>query len=322
MEFKNVFFFFKGRTSIPLQWNWREGSLNARVSIAQNSIRNGIFLPPQGRPSIIRQWRSNWREGLKEVWTIQLCTIALLMHSGLLFSQSSLDKTIDLFNHRHEKANGLIADSTHINKCISAFESEIRKGNVTEKCALYYLLSLNFKVRFVYTNEKQKRNLLDRTIELSEMYMKKFPSFGPILFEYITSVGLKAELTGAFANATNGVVEKMRKSSLKLIQLDSMYYSCTGWKVLGILNYKTPYIPLIIDWPSKTEAKKVLEKALKYFPTDIANNFYYAEALKENNETEKARIYFNLVLKLKKRENAVLEDLDFQARAKEHLKSL
>ncbi len=99
-------------------------------------------------------------------------------------------------------------------------------------------------------------------------------------------------------------------------------YSATGWKVLGILNYKTPYIPVIIDWPNKLEAKRVLEKALKYFPADIANNFYYAEALLENKEIERARVYFNLVLKLKHRENFVLEDLDFKERAKKYLKSL
>lgn len=237
-------------------------------------------------------------------------------------AQLTMEQTIELFNVRHQKAKGLIADSSHINKCISAFESQIKSGKETEKCVLYYLLSLNFKVRFVYTNEKQKKELLDKTIELAEAYMKKYPLSGPILFEYITSVGLKAELTGAFANATNGIVEKMRKNSLKLIELDSMYYSATGWKVLGILHYKTPYIPLIIDWPNKNEAKRVLEKALKYFPSDIANNFYYAEALRENNEIEKARVYFNLVLKLKNRENAVLEDLDFKVRAKEHLKTL
>lgn len=237
-------------------------------------------------------------------------------------SQNLFENVIEQFNKRHEKANGLSADSNSINKCIFFFENEIKKGNVNEKCALYYLLSLNFKVRFVYSDEKQKKNLLEKAIEISEVYCKKFPSSGPILFEYITSVGLKAELTGAFANATNGVVEKMHKNALKLIQLDSMYYSCTGWKVLGILNYKTPYIPLIIDWPDKAEAKRVLEKALKYFPSDIANNFYYAEALLENKEIEKARIYFNLVLKLKNRENAVLEDLDFKVRAKNYLKSL
>jgi hypothetical protein len=248
--------------------------------------------------------------------------LVFLFVSTVSFSQNSLDKTIELFNKRHEKANGLQADSNLINKCISFFESEIKNGNVNEKCALYYLLSLNFKVRFVYETEKQKKNLLDKVIGLSELYMEKYPLSGPILFEYITSVGLKAELTGAFANATNGVVDKMYKSSLKLVELDSMYYSCTGWKVLGILHYKTPYIPLIIDWPSKAEAKRVLEKALKYFPSDIANNFYYAEALLENNEMEKARVYFNLVLKLKNREHAVLEDLDFKVRAKNYLKTL
>lgn len=248
--------------------------------------------------------------------------LVFLFVSVISFSQAPIDDAIEIFNSRHQKANGLLADSSRINKCISAFENQIKSGKETEKCVLYYLLSLNFKVRFVYTSEKQKKELLDKTIELAEVYIKKYPLSAPILFEYITSVGLNAELTGAFANATNGVVEKMHKSALHLIQLDSLYYSGTGWKVLGILNYKTPYIPLVIDWPSKAEAKRVLEKALKYFPTDIANNFYYAEALLENKEIEKARVYFNLVLKLKNRENAVLEDLDFKVRAKNYLKSL
>ncbi len=253
---------------------------------------------------------------------IKISIFFLIMVCLRSTAQAPIDDAIEIFNSRHQKANGLQADSSHINKCIAALEAEIKKGNVTEKCALYYLLSLNFKVRFIYTDEKQKKNLLDKNIELSEMYMKKFPLSGPILFEYITSVGLKAEITGAFANASNGIVENMRKCSMKLIELDSMYYSGTGWKVLGILNYKTPYIPLIISWPSKTEAKRILEKALKYYPADVANNFYYAEALMENKEIEKARVYFNLVLKLKNRQNFVLEDLDFKRRAKEYLKSL
>jgi tetratricopeptide (TPR) repeat protein len=283
-------------------------------------IESEIFLPFfKGRPLIIRQRRINWREGSPKAW---LYIIPFLFVSVISFSQAPIDDAIEIFNTRHQKANGLLADSSRINKCISVFENQIKSGKETEKCVLYYLLSLNFKVRFVYTSEKQKKELLDRTIQLAEAYIKKYPSSGPILFEYITSVGLKAELTGAFANATNGVVEKIRNNTLKLIQLDSLYYSATGWKVLGILNYKTPYIPVIIDWPNKLEAKRVLEKALKYFPADIANNFYYAEALLENKEIEKARVYFNLVLKLKHRENFVLEDLDFKERAKKYLKSL
>lgn len=165
------------------------------------------------------------------------CLILLCLHST---AQAPIDDAIEIFNSRHQKAKGLSADSSLINKCISTLETEIKKGNATEKCALYYLLSLNFKVRFIYTDEKQKKNLLDRNIALAEMYMRKFPLSGPILFEYITSVGLKAEITGAFANASSGIVENMRKCSMKLIELDSMYYSCTGWKVLGILHYKTP----------------------------------------------------------------------------------
>lgn len=237
-------------------------------------------------------------------------------------AQTPVEKAVSLFNHRHEKAVGLKADSSIINNCISILEAELKKGSLTEKIAWYHLLALNFKARFVLSDEKDKKNLLDRAALLAETYCHKFPLSGPILFEYITSIGLRAEITGILANATNGVVEKMRSSAQQLVKLDSMYGAGNGWKVLGILYCKTPYVPLVITWPDKKISLKTLEKALHYFPADIPNNFYYAEALLESKETEKARIYFNLVLKLKGREYEVLEDLDFRIKATNYLKNL
>ncbi|MGZ3885153.1 MAG: tetratricopeptide repeat protein [Bacteroidia bacterium] len=248
--------------------------------------------------------------------------IALLFFCFRASAQPAVDKAVELFNKRHEKAKGLQADSTVINQCISAFEAEIKKGNVSEKCALYYLRSLNFKARFVLGSEKDKRKLLDKAVPLTETYCQKFPLSAALLFENITSVGLRAELTGIMANATNGVVEKMHSTTLHVIKLDSMFAECTGFRVLGILNYKTPYVPLVMTWPDKKGALRLLEKALKHFPADIPNNFYYAEALLENKETTKARVYFNLVLKLKGRETEVLEDLDFRIKAGDYLKNL
>src|ERR1700741_2071547 len=98
-------------------------------------IKNSIFLPSQGRTSITLQ--RLWREGLIGSRVVKLFMIAFLVFTDCLHSQSSLDKTIEQFNKRHEKAKGLLADSNLINKCITDLGNEIEKGNNSEKCALY-----------------------------------------------------------------------------------------------------------------------------------------------------------------------------------------
>lgn len=101
-----------------------------------------------------------------------------------------------------------------------------------------------------------------------------------------------------------------------------MYNSGAGWKVLGIMHYRTPYIALVLTWPDKLLAKKMLERSLSYFPKDIANNFYYAEALLECDEKEKAKVFLNNVMKLNAREKYLLDDIEFKVKATKHLSDL
>jgi hypothetical protein len=238
------------------------------------------------------------------------------------FAQSHCDKAIDLFYKRCEKANGLQADSTIINKAIALFETEIKNKSANESCWVHYFESLNFKSRFCITNNDYKRKILSKAEKLEEECLKKYPLSGPLLFEYITSVGLKAEIAGVLEAATSGVIDKIKTNAIKLIQVDSMHNSGAGWKVLGIMHYRTPYIALILTWPDKLYAKKILEKSLSYFPKDIANNFYYAEALLVNDEKEKAKIYFNNVMKLVCREKYLLDDVEFKVKATKYLADL
>lgn len=249
----------------------------------------------------------------------------ILFFSFLSFTflaQTNCEKAIDLFHKRCEKATGLRADSTIINKAIALFETEINNKTASEECWVHYFESLNFKARFCITNNDYKRRILTRAERLEEELLKKYPLSGPLIFEYITSVGLKAEIAGVLEAATSGVVDKIKTYATRLIQVDSMHNSGAGWKVLGIMHYRTPHIPLIISWPDKLYAKKILEKSLGYFPKDIANNFYYAEALLENNEKEKAKTYFKNVMKLACREKYLLDDVEFKVKASKYLTEL
>ncbi len=242
--------------------------------------------------------------------------LSSLLLSQRFFSQTSnnVQKAIDLFNKRAEGAAGLTPKPEIIEEAITILEKEVLLPNQLEKAGLYYLLSLNFKARFVCTTEDCKKPILEKAIKFGKGLKEKYPNNGPICFEYIVSVGLLGEISGVIKSINDGVVNKMRTNSEKLIAIDSLHNNGAGWKVLGVLNYRVPNLGIIFSWPSVKKSKQLLGKALKYFPNDIPNNFYYADALMENDEKEMAKVYYQNLLKLEIRKDNYLEDLDFKTK--------
>jgi tetratricopeptide (TPR) repeat protein len=244
-----------------------------------------------------------------------LITISLLF-SKLFYCQSTnLQKAITLFYNRAEGAVGITPKSEIIEEAITILEKEMLVQGQQEKAGLYYLLSLNFKARFVCKNEECKKPILEHAIKIGKILKEKYPKNGPICFEYIVSVGLLGEISGVIKSINDGVVNKMRANSEKLIAIDSLHNNGAGWKVLGVLNYRVPNLGIIFSWPSIKKSKELFEKALKYFPNDIPNNFYYAEALMKNDEKEMAKIFYKKAQNLEIRKDNYLEDLDFKAKA-------
>lgn len=239
--------------------------------------------------------------------------------SFFIYTDSNLQKGIEYFNARAENAKGLQANTINIDKAIQVFEEELTKGQNKEKAGYYYLASLNFKGQFIYTKDADRKNVYKKAVDKGNALIKEFPHSACIRFELITSIGLLAEMNGALKSAESGVVNQMLFHSNMLIQTDSMYRCCAGWKVLSILHYKTPYIPLILTWPSEKVAKELLQKALKYHPADISNNYYYAEALLESGDKMNAKIYFQLVTKFPSRKEFYLEDENQKEKARKYL---
>ncbi len=246
----------------------------------------------------------------------------LILFYFLISSADELQQGIDYFNARATNAKGLQAEETNINKAIQVFEKMLKENENTEVAGAYYLKSLNFKGRFVMINITDKKEIFTKAIAIGNKLIKQFPKSGPIRFELISSIGLQAELNGVLKSIQNDVLKQMLYHAQQLIKTDSMYMTGGGWKVLAIINYKTPAIPLILTWPNKEFAKALLKKSLIYFPTSISNNFYFAEALFENNEKLRAKVYFQLVIKLPPRKDYVLEDEFFKMKAKKYLDKL
>lgn len=91
-----------------------------------------------------------------------ICIVFYFFIFQVSYSQSGCDKAIALFYKRCEKAVGLRADSTIINKCIALFETEIKNKTATEQCWVHYFESLNFKARFVLTDNNKKKAILSK----------------------------------------------------------------------------------------------------------------------------------------------------------------
>ena len=152
--------------------------------------------------------------------------------------------------------------------------------------------------------------------------MKKFPKDGKIRFELTSAIALSAEINGVMKSIDDGVMAKLLYHTKMLIQTDSMYNNGGGWKFDAGLNYKTPYVPIVLTWPDKKRAIEVMKKVIKYFPTDVGANFYYGEALYEDNQKKLAKIYFEATVKFPSRKDFMIEDEFFKVKAKKYLAKL
>lgn len=239
-----------------------------------------------------------------------------------ILPSDDLQAGINYFNARSENAIGLQANSINVDKAILIFESLIKQNKHLQVAGGYCMQCYNFKGRFVFINDLDKKKSYLKTIELGNELLKKFPRDGKIRFELTSAIALLAEINGVMKSIDDGVMAKLLFHTNMLIETDSMYNNGSGWKFEAGLNYKTPYIPLIITWPDKKKALTIMKKVLKYFPTDVGANFYYAEALHENNQKSLAKIYFELATKLPSRKDFMIEDEFFKVKSKKYLAKL
>ena len=245
-----------------------------------------------------------------------------ILVSFLFVSNDELQTGIDYFNARADNAIELQASTINVDKAIQIFESELKENKNNKIAGGYYLQCLNFKGRFVFVSNSEKKKVYNQAIEVGNRLVLQFPKDGKIRFELISSIGLLAEINGVIKSAEAGVLEQMLYHTKILIESDSMYNDGGGWKVFAVLNYKTPNVPFVLTWPDKNKAVAIMKNTLKYFPNSVGCNFYYAEALLENKNKILAKIYFQFAVKLPARKEYVLEDEYFKIKSEKYLEKL
>jgi len=89
-------------------------------------------------------------------------------------------------------------------------------------------------------------------------------------------------------------LEMLRKAN-RLKPNDGYITDSLGWALYKIKNYQ--------------EAKKYLELAIRYMSSDPVINDHYADSLWMNNKKLQARYYWNYVLKLKKTDEKLKQEI-------------
>jgi tetratricopeptide (TPR) repeat protein len=224
-------------------------------------------------------------------------------------AQTNLQKGIVFFEQRAENHNNLKVDSANINQAISFLRQAYSDNESNEQACSYLLRAYYYKGAFVVkTKQEQKTNyLIGQT--LGEQVIEKYPQNAAILLWYIANMSKYGEAQGVVTSAKNGLADKVKKYAEKLLELDSEFNDGAAYKLLGVINYKVPYIPLFLTWPDKKVAEEYLKKALAINPKAISNLYYYAEFLTEVKRNEEAKIILNKIINASPREEALIEDL-------------
>jgi len=233
-----------------------------------------------------------------------------------IFAQSNLDKGIEYYNRKHENCIEDRADPVYITKAISFFENCLNDQKTKEVASLYLLKSYYFKAKFTESDKEKKKEILKKGKALGQDLIEKYPESVDYIYWYLVNLGSWAEVYGVLSAAREGVADKMRRYSKKIIEINPNYEDGAGYFLLGAVHFKSPYIPFILSWPSNSDAIKWLELAYNTGESKIAQMVYLAMAYEKDGEQNKAIELLDKVMSLSPSSEYFASDWEWIKKAK------
>ena len=247
--------------------------------------------------------------------TIRLLIVFYVLTLNI-FAQSNLDKGLEYYNQRHENCIEDRADPVYITKAISFFENCLNDQKTKEEASLYLLKSYYFKAKFTESDKEKKKEILKKGKGLGQDLIEKNPESVDYIYWYLVNLGSWAEVYGVLSAAREGVADKMRTYSKKIIEMDPNYEDGAGYFMLGAVHYKSPYIPFLLSWPSNSDAIKWLELAYNTGESKIAQAVYLAMAYKKDGQKNKAIEFLDKVMSLSPSSEYFASDWEWIKKAK------
>ncbi|MBU0520277.1 hypothetical protein KJ564_15215 [bacterium] len=246
---------------------------------------------------------------MRDLFFVVLLTALLV--SGAV-AEELLVQADSLYELRNSNADleTLLADPADIDKALEAYQSAVDQliGEAKEEALWKLLRCYYFKGKFTTDEKKQKKDIFSAGIEVGYQYHDEFLDYpGNTLYLGILW-GVWAEVYGKLNAAKEGAAGKIRDLCETTIELDPEFYDAGGYRILGRLHFKSPKIPLLLNWPSKKKAVVYLEKAIDIAPWSLYTQLYLAEALHKRDQEERAVQMLKDLLAVEETVHGILED--------------
>lgn len=209
--------------------------------------------------------------------SLKTFTLLLFISAAAFAQQSVLKSGIDAFNRRAEGATGLQATAGNIDQAITHLKKALLSIADEEKATVYLMRSYYFKGTFVETEKDKRKAVYDLSKALGEKQIVKFPKSAAVHYWYLANMAKWGETSGIMKAAKEGLADLLFTLCNKVIELDPAYSYGAGYRMLGVIHYKTPYIPFLISWPDNDDAILNLEKSLEYKSDHLMGQLYLAQ---------------------------------------------
>lgn len=259
---------------------------------------------------------------MKKIYAI--LSIFLLFNIYML-SNSTLQQADELFNSRNIPIEGNKPDIQKINKAIDLYKSALKNSDKDRDIVIYKLTkAIDFKY-FILENSYKKSEIKRVYSELIESLLKELkvkPNSKYLNYSISLAYGRYATLIGVLTAARKGMAGKIKKYTLRLYKIDKNFENCFAPMMMGRIHFKTPKIPLFLNWPSNKKSKEYLEEALKNCKNYYYIHFFLADTLYKLGFKERALKYYKAVLDFKIQDDFRFESLSLKKECRQRLKEL
>ncbi len=248
-----------------------------------------------------------------------LGVLPLLILASTIQGQDLFDRGKKFYHQRDANADSFRADPTNINRAIDLFEAALDQDINPKESAAFLLRSYYFKAMFTGLSEDQQKDVYDKGRNLGERMIDRYPDSVPIKFWYAANIGRWADVHGFLKAATDGISKKLRRVCEDIIEKDPKYQDGGGYRILAQVHFYSPNIPIVMGWPSKDKAFKLVQKALKIAPGNPTNKMLYANILLEFDRNEEAKEQLQEIIRITPRASHTVEDRYVQYRSQKLL---
>lgn len=223
------------------------------------------------------------------------------------------------FKLRAKGANDWHAKSKYIDSAIYHFKNGLNCSEYRQRSAYFYLRSLHFKGMYTGLPDEQRKLIYNEAKEMGEQLAIEYPEDVGIKLWYLASAGKWIQYYGIFRAAYDGLGPRIKATCEKIVDLNPSYENGIGFRMLGLVYYMAPYIPVVLTWPDKEKGIALTQKSLAINPDNIGNLLFMGKMYYLDEQYDKAIYYLNKCREQIPREDYLIMERFDQMKARHFL---